>query len=156
MKPFHFTLEPLRVLRRQQERAAQQRYVQALNACNHAERQLAQAAAELTEGWQRLGHELCAGVIAGQLARLQAWCRTLEIRRDDCQRTLNEARFAAERLRQEMVEAVREREALERFHDKARRAHDREVRREEQKHFDELAVQLNGAPDALSLCAQTH
>ena len=149
MKPFHFTLEPLRVLRQQKERAAQQRYARALAACSEAERRLEEAGSELLVGWNLLGHELGIGITADRLANLRTWCKVLEIRRNQCQAALNEARLAAEAIFQEMAAAVRDREALDRFHDRSRRAHDREALREEQKTFDELAVQLSGTPGPL-------
>ena len=43
-----------------------------------------------------------------------------------------------------MIAATRDREGLDRFYDKALLAHDREMQREEQKKFDEMAVQSNG------------
>jgi flagellar biosynthesis chaperone FliJ len=43
-----------------------------------------------------------------------------------------------------MTAAARDREGLDRFHDKAQLAHEREANRMEQKMFDELAVQADG------------
>jgi flagellar export protein FliJ len=146
MKPFHFTLEPLRVLRRQKERTAQQRYAQALAACNLVERQLEQAAMELVAGWKLFGEELCQGIVADRLTFLHNWCKVLETRRNEKQAELDKSRQAAEAMFQVMTAAVRDREALDRFHDKSRRIHVRAVQREEQKNFDELAVQMSGMP----------
>ena len=50
MKEFTFPLESLRVLRKQKERAAQQRYAKSLAACKKAETQLLDAAVELEAG----------------------------------------------------------------------------------------------------------
>jgi len=151
MKPFHFSLESLRVLRQQKERAAQKRYATALTACEGFEVQLRQATAELTVGWNLLSNELGNGIAANRLASLRAWCKVLEIRWNERQAAVNEARLAAQQAFQEMAAAVRDREALDRFHDKSRHAHDRAAQREEQKMLDELAVQLNGAFGPLQL-----
>jgi len=155
MKPFHFTLEPLRVLRRQKERAAQQRYARALIECAEAERQLERATAEMQTGWKLLGSELDRGIAAARLANLRMWCRILENRRGERRGALAEARRAADEVFSEMAVAIRDREALDRFHDKSRRTHDREVSREQQKMFDELAVQLNGTPGPLQFPGRT-
>jgi flagellar export protein FliJ len=149
MKPFHFSLESLRVLRQQKERAAQQRYAATLTTCHEAERQLQRATTELALGWNLLGRELEHGIVAGRLASFRTWCKALENRWNERKAVLDAARRAAELAFQEMTFAARDREALDRFHDKSRRAHDHQVQREEQKIFDELAVQLNGSPGPL-------
>jgi len=154
MKPFRFSLESLLVLRRQKERASQQQYARALTACEEIRLQLQRATAELAEGWNLLSHELTQGIAASRLASLRTWCKVLEIRWNERKVSLGEARRAADLAFQEMIIAARDREALDRFYDKSRRAHDRAVQYEEQKTFDELAVQLNGAPSLLEFAGQ--
>ena len=146
MKSFRFALESLRVLRQQKERVAQQQYVRALNVCNQAVLRLEQAVAELQVGWKLLGHELDKGITAGRLAGLRDWCQALETRRNERRITLEEARQAARLAHQEMTAATCNREALDRFRNKLRRMHEREVQREEQKYFDEIAVQRSESP----------
>lgn len=156
MKPFHFSLESLRVLRQQKERAAQQRYAAALTLCHEAELQLQRSTTELALGWNLLGRELEQGIVAGRLACFQTWCKALETRWNERKAAVDEARRAAEVAFQEMVSAARDREALDRFHEKTRRAHDHLVQREEQKIFDELAVQLNGTPGPLQFIGRNN
>jgi flagellar export protein FliJ len=158
MKRFTFPLEPLRVLRQQKERVAQQRYARALDACNQAEAQLNAAVAELAAGWSTFARDLAGGVTAGRLANARTWCTVLEIRRHECRAAVAEARRAAEQVFQEMLVATREREGLDRFYDKARSAYEHEVLVEEQKNFDELAVQLNGngAPGLFQFAGHEH
>ena len=141
MTRFKFPLESLRGLRKQKERAAQQRYARALTVCKKLEIQLQEALAELETGWKSLGGELSATVAAGRLVHLRTWCTVLEIRWHERKAALAEARRVADLAFQEMTAAMRDREGLDRFHDKARLAHDQEVQREEQKNFDEIAVQ---------------
>jgi flagellar export protein FliJ len=143
MKRFAFPLESVRVLRKQKERAAQLRYARAITACNKAESQLQSALAELEAGWNSHANELANSVAAGRLSHLRTWCTVLEIRWHERQAALLEARRIAELAFQEMTAATRDREGLDCFHDKARRAHHQDVLREEQKHFDEMAVQSN-------------
>ncbi len=143
MKRFKFPLESLRVLRNQKERAAQQRYAKTLAVCTKVEVQVQSAAAELETGWSSLASELNASVAAIRLVHLRTWCTVLEIRWHERKAALAEARRVADLAFQEMVAAMRDREGLDRFHDKARLAYDLEVQREEQKNFDEMAVQSN-------------
>ena len=154
MKPFRFSLELLRVLRKQKERAAQQRYVGTLTARNAAELELQRAGTELAVVWNLLGQELGQGIAAGRLADLRSWCKVLETRWNECKGSLEAARRAAEQAFQEMTLAAREREALDRFYDKSRRIHDREVLREDQKITDEMAVQLSSTPGPLQFTGQ--
>lgn len=151
MKPFRFSLESLRTLRQQKERVAQQHYARALAAGEAAAARLADADRELAAAWERLVTELSDGAAAAQILGRRAWCATLETRRNERQSALNEARRAAEKAFQEMVVAVRDREALDRFCEKSRRAHALGVQREEQKMFDELAVQKRGVDGLLHL-----
>jgi flagellar export protein FliJ len=148
MKRFQFPLEPLRVLREQNERAAQQRHARALAACAAAEAQLQNAVKKLTEGLDLLTRELSAGASAGQIMNLRTWCLVLEIQKHERAAALMDARGIAENTFKAMLAAMRDREGLDLFRDKLRRAHDFEFRREEQKNFDEMAVQ-SGRADSL-------
>jgi flagellar export protein FliJ len=149
MTRFKFPLESLRVLRKQKERAAQQRYARALTVCNKAENQLQSAFVELKAGWNSFSRELAAGVAVVRLTHLRTWCTVLEIRWHERKAALAEARRIAGLAFQEMISATRDREGLDRFHDKARRTHEQEILREEQKNFDEMAVQSSVAPGLL-------
>ena len=149
MKPFRFPLESLRTLRKQKERAAQQRYARALFACKAAAAQLEKAVKELDAGRDLLMRELNSGVSAGRIVNLRTWCMALEIHQHERRAAFNETSRVADLALQEMTAAMRDREGLDRFYDKAHRAHEQDVFREEQKNFDELAVQLNGAGNLL-------
>jgi flagellar export protein FliJ len=143
MKKFQFSLEPLRTLRKQKERAAQQRYARALSLSDHAAAQLQKATDELAGAYENIVHELARGLSAAQIMGLRNWCTVLEIRRNESRAALEETRRATEKAFKEMVVAARERESLERFYEKSREAYDREAQREEQKHLDEMAIQMS-------------
>jgi flagellar export protein FliJ len=151
MKLFKFPLESLRTLRKQKERIAQQRYARALAICDAAGEQLQSADRELATAWEQLVIEVSEGAAAAQILGRHNWCATLETRRNELQAVLDEARRAAETALQEMFAAVRDREALDRFCNRSRRAHARAAQREEQKNFDEMAVQMNGTNGLLQL-----
>jgi flagellar export protein FliJ len=149
MKTFRFPLESLRVLRKQKERAAQQRYARSLAACKAAAAQLEKAAKALDAGRDLLKQELLSGVPAARIINLRTWCMALEIHQHERRAAFNETRRIADLTFLEMSAARRDREGLDRFYYKSRRIHALEASREEQKTFDELAVQLNGAENLL-------
>ncbi len=151
MKEFTFPLESLRILRKQKESAAQQRYAKTLEACKKAELQLTEAAVELETGRTLLERELAHGIVAGRLASLRNGCLVLEIRWRERQAALAEARRVAGLLLREMTLAMREREGLDQFHDRAKQSYQLEVRRAEQKVFDEMAAQAGGGNGLLQL-----
>ena len=144
MKKFAFPLESLRMLRKQKEGDAQQRYAKALEACQKAELQLQKAINELETGRSLLAHELATGIDAGRLAGLRNWCLALEISWRERQAALTEARRVSGLMAKEMAAATREREGLDRYHDKAQQVHDQDAKREEQNMFDEISVQASG------------
>lgn len=145
MKPFHFSLQPIRVLREQKEHEAQQTYVHALRACEEAADGVRAAGQELADCWTLLGHELAAGSEATDVLRTRAWCNVLELRLKERTSALEEARHNVDAVWRDMMLATRDREAIDHYHDKQRRAYDRDVQRAEQKDLDELALTRRGA-----------
>jgi flagellar export protein FliJ len=141
MKPFNFPLESIRVLRKQRERAAQQRYAKSLASCRKIEAQLQAATAEWNAGLAHLARELSGGLSAGQLANLRNGCLALEVRWLEIQAAVLEARRVAGLMFQELSVAAREREGLDQFHQRARRSHALQMQRTEQRIFDEMATQ---------------
>lgn len=146
MKAFRFSLEPIRVLREQKERVAQQRFGEAMRACEAAAHQLQLASDELAAAWSSLCEDLARGVTVTLLLRTRAWCSVLERRQKDRALALENARRAMDAAWQEMMLATRDRKAIDRYHDKCRRAYDRAAQREEQKGLDELGVRRAAAP----------
>ena len=140
MKAFRFPLQPLRVLRERKEQTSQKKYVEALRHCEAAAGELHLASEELAEGWAMLCREMNAGATASDLLRTRAWCNVLEARQKERAAQLQAAQYALDAATRELMLAKRDREALERYHDKCRRAYDRAAQREEQKRLDELAL----------------
>jgi flagellar export protein FliJ len=146
MKAFNFPLESLRTLRKQREQAAQQRYARALVVCDGAARVLRLAEEELKTGHAMLVGELETGATASRIINLRTWCTVLEIRRNECAAAFVEAKRNANDAFRLMTAAAREREALDRFHEKSHHLWQRAFHADEQKTFDELAVQRQAAP----------
>jgi len=149
MKTFRFPLQSLRVLREQKEQAAQKQYVEVLRACEDAAARVKATSDELSTSWNSLGRELAAGVTAMELLRTRAWCNALELRLKERTGLLETARLAVDKVWQEMLNATRDREALDRYYKKSRRVHDRKVQAEEQKQLDELAMRTSDTPSPL-------
>jgi flagellar export protein FliJ len=142
MKQFQLSLQPIRELREHREREAQQRYAKMLRRCEEAALLLQLASDELAAGWDALCRDLSAGVAANKLHRSHAWCNVLEIRQKQRDAALKAARLAMNDAWREVITATRERQALDRVHNKDRRAPDREVQREEQGPLDDLGLQF--------------
>ena len=149
MKPFRFSLRSIRVLRQQKERNAQQCFAEAMRVCEEAAFQLQEASDELAAGWASLCEELSIGVAATGLLRTQGWCNLLEARQRERSTALQSARRAMDAAWREMMLATRDRETLDRHHDKCRRAYDREAQREEHKRLDELGIRRATDPGLL-------
>lgn len=149
MKSFQFSLSALCVLREQQEQAAQKKYAGALRDCEEAAERVQNASQELMTCWHDLTGKLSSGVSAVEFLRVRAWCNVLELRLKERTAALEQARLNVDAVWQEMLTATRDRETLDRFHDKKRRAYDLEVQRLEQKELDELAIQLAATPGPL-------
>ncbi len=141
MKGFSFPLESIRVLRQQRERTAQQRYAHMLALRDGAEQVLKTAGSELATGYRVLGEELDHGAGIGRILHLRTWCNVLEIRFHECEAALAEARKAATEAFNFMCAARRDRETLDRFHDKSYGSWQRQCQQAEQKMLDELAIQ---------------
>jgi flagellar export protein FliJ len=156
MKPFQFPLQPLRALRKHKEEAARERYAGALRTCEEAAARVQAASAELTGCWTTLCDKLAAGVNGNELLRARAWCNVLELRVKERATALEQARLAVDVVWKDLMLATRERETIERFHDKRLHAYDREAQREEQKDLDELSIQFVRSPVASSLAARAH
>ena len=149
MKSFQFSLSALSVLREQQEQAAQKKYVEALHFCEEAAGRVETASQELMTCWRDLTGKLSAGVSAMEFLRARAWCNVLELRLKERTGALEQARLKVDAVWQEMLIATRDRESIDRFQAKKRRAYNTQVQRAEQKELDELAIQLATTPGPL-------
>ena len=148
MKPFRFALQPILALKEQAELTARQRYAATLRACEEAAARVQQASVELTECWSGLCEKLAAGVNSSELLRARAWCNVLELRVKERAAALELARLAVDAVWQELMVATRERDGLDRLHDRRRSAYNRQVQAAEQKALDEVALQLANSPVA--------
>jgi len=142
MRPFHFSLQPIRALKEQAEQSARERYAATLRACEEAAAAVQKASADLTEAWTGLCQRLAAGVASVDLLRARAWCNVLELRVKERATALEKARHAVDAVWQDLMRATREREGMDRLHDRRRAVYQREAQVADQKISDELALQM--------------
>ena len=142
------------MLREQKEQAAQQRHAKVLASCRTAEEQLQVAALRLAEARDWLSLVIADKSSAGKIMNVRTWCGALEINHRERLVAFFDARRAAELTLREMTTATRDREGLDRFRDKSRRAYEYEMRREEQKISDEMASQPGRMGGLLEFAAQ--
>lgn len=142
MKPFRFSLHSVRVWRERKEQWAQQRYAEAIRAHDLAGGRWQHAREELAQQWRNLAHTIARGADAAELRRAHAWGAALEARQQERAAELQAARCARDRALQELSAAARDRQALERLHDKHRLAHHRAAQRAEQKVLDEMGLRV--------------
>ena len=140
MKSFRFPLQPIRVLREQKEHDAQLRYARAQRACEEAAERVQRTRDELESCWAALRDHTKGEVSVITLLRMRAWGNMLEQRLKEHQALLEAARAALQGVWNDLLLATRDRETLDRFHDRCRRAYDLQTRRAEQKELDELAL----------------
>jgi flagellar export protein FliJ len=139
MKPFKFTLQPVRTLRLRREQEAMEKYARVLLERARALEQLAGAERALSAGqaeWQRSAQEGCC---AAEMARHSSHCDLLAQRRDKQAGLLAEAERQVNAALKQMLLARQQREAVDKFLARQQLAYDRALTREEQKFLDELA-----------------
>lgn len=139
MKPFHFTLESVRIVRQRHEQDAMDQYARTLLVRHQAVEKLEAVQQLLKAGWQELRQLLARGCDAASAARMQDYHRSLEKRRDDCVTALGVAERRVNAAFQAMMAARRECEIVDKFYTKQKTRHQREQVRVEQKFLDDLA-----------------
>jgi len=150
MKRFQFSLQAIQSQRQHKEELARERYAGALRACEQAARNMQTASYEEAAAWAALNHQLEAGLNSDDLLQARAWCHALELHVAECGAHLRKTEEKATLSWQALLLATREREALDRFHQKRRVAHHRCAQKEEQKLLDEVAIQRAGRARALA------
>jgi flagellar export protein FliJ len=139
MKSFHFTLEPVLIIRERQEREAEEKYAQALADQRKALAALRDAERELDLAFAEHRRRLVEGAPVVFLVQQQLYCAHVESSRKT---VANQASAAEEKVKaavQAMVVARQQREVVEKFRSNQRAVYDRQLSTEEQKLLDELA-----------------
>ena len=103
-----------RVIRERKERV-KPNCEQAIRQCEEAAARIKAAGDELAACWTTLARELSTSTSATGLLRKRAWCNVLELRLRERAHALEAARLAVDAVWQEIMQAVRSRELLNRL-----------------------------------------
>jgi hypothetical protein len=103
-----------RVIREKKERV-KPNCEQAIRLCEQAAARIKAASDELAACWMALARELSTTTSATGLLRKRAWCNVLELRLKERAHALEEARLGVDAVWQEIMQAVRSRELLNRL-----------------------------------------
>ncbi|MDB6020533.1 MAG: Flagellar export protein FliJ [Pedosphaera sp.] len=139
MKPFHFNLEAVRTLRQRQEQKALEQYAQTLLARQQAVERLESAQRELDAASLELADRLETGCAASQISQANDYQRVVIKRRDESMIALGAAERRVNASLQAMLAARQQREIVDKFFDKQKATHQRDLARSEQKMLDDLA-----------------
>jgi flagellar export protein FliJ len=145
MKAFRFSLQSVRVIRERKEQLAQKVYADALREHDAAADQLQRASDELARSWDALCRELSSGVNISEIRRARAWCNALETRQKERAADMQQAKYTLAAATRELMNAARDRQAMDNLHAKRRKAYDRDAQREEQKQLDEIGLRAASA-----------
>jgi flagellar FliJ protein len=141
---FTFRLERVRSLRERAEEAAREELARELSHRVRGEALLRQATSAVSAA-RDTGRDtvLKTGASGADLLAAQAWMERVERRRIDAVADLDQRDAEVARSRAALVEAARDREAIERLKRKRRADHDAEVLRRAQIVLDEVALTVH-------------
>jgi flagellar export protein FliJ len=139
MKAFRFTLQALLTLRQREERFAMEHYAQAVLSRQQAHEQWADRHRELEAVRLQLQEQLQAGVVAAFAGQAQAFCHSLELRRESARALVVSAEQQVQSALQSMLETRRRREVVETCREKQRVRYARQCQYLEDRHHDEIA-----------------
>jgi flagellar FliJ protein len=139
---FRFRLERVRALRERTEDEAKQAFAGAMQERVRSERELQDAAARVASARDAQLDATGVRTSATDLMARQAYLERSELAHRASQENLGRREEALEVKREEMTEAARDRQALERLKEHRRQEHELEQTRIEAAELDEIA--LNG------------
>lgn len=139
MKPFSFSLQAVRTLRQRQEQQAVAAFAQAVRARQAALDQQSLAERQLSAALDQMRALQQAGAAVFHLKQTRAHCQTLECQLGVCRAALAQAQETANRVWDDLQEARRQLELVDKLYAHRREDYERELRTEEQKLLDEMS-----------------
>jgi flagellar export protein FliJ len=139
MKRFRYPLQALLTLRQGSEQQALEKYAGALLVRQRALGRLEAICQEQQEAWQRWRAVLGTGCPAGLLAQSRAYDALLRERQEQAGAALRQAELATHQALEELLNARRQRQAVDKHLQRQRDRHHLEMGRAEQKALDDLA-----------------
>jgi flagellar export protein FliJ len=156
MKPFSFSLQAVRTLRRRQEQQAVEAFGQAVRARQAALDQQTLAERQLSAALDHMLALQQEGAAIYHLNQMRAHCQTLERHLGTCRAALAKAQETANQVWDALQEARRQLELVDKLYLHRREDYERELRTEEQKLLDEMSGRrwllgnFTAAPTALA------
>ena len=141
MKPFRFTLEAVRTLRKRQEQEAMEAYAAAVATRQKALEGLREAERECEAAWAMSRERKAGGAPAAHLSQVEDYCRLAEEFKKCCAEMLADAQRKVDAALEKLLAARKAREAVDKFRQRQRNRYNRELVRAEQKILDEIAQQ---------------
>lgn len=139
MKRFRFSLQAVRVLREREERSAREYFAHTVRARQNASTALETSERELDAGRRELLALQTNGANIAAIRAALAHCGEREQQLLQRRNTLALAEKQAADAWDKLLDARRQLDVVDKFHDRRREEHDRELRREEQKQLDEMS-----------------
>jgi flagellar export protein FliJ len=139
MKRFHFTLEALGTLRKRQEQRAMDAYAQSLASRTLVQERLAAVRRDLEACWLESRARLRDNCAATEMAQIHAYQQSLALREEAEKNSLALAEQRVDAALDVMLHARRQREIVDKFFEKQKALHRRELAQGEQKFLDDLA-----------------
>jgi flagellar FliJ protein len=140
---FTFRLERVRALRERSEDLAKQELAGAMSRRGACEERLRATGVELDSARDKQRDLVAAGASAQDLIARQLYLERVERNRTLGQQELVASEAEVQNRRGLLVEAARERQALERLKERSRLDHARELARVEGANMDEIALTLH-------------
>jgi len=139
MKAFRFSLQTILILREEAEHEAQRHYCRMLGEVEAVKTGLAGVKRQMAALAAAQQAKLAVALPACELQQLGNFRVVLEERRNQLQQNLVRAQSAAELARGKHLKSRQDRQAIENYRQKLRRAYDQKAARDEQKVVDDLA-----------------
>ena len=140
MKPFRFSLQALLTLRQRHEHLALQEYGRAISLWQQALDRVNAAQQQCQAGCAQWQEEILSDANALRLSQIQAYCARVEELRREAECELAHAQQMVDQRRDHLVACRQEREAVDTYLKRQHETYDRELRREEQKLLDDMAI----------------
>ena len=137
---FNFTLEPIRALREQAEKQAQEALARELRRHRERETELRRASLRVDEARDSTGLVPGTEVSGHDLRAFQAYMERVERERDAAADGVAAQARQVDAGRSRLAQAARDHEALVRLKERRRSEHDRAVARAESATLDEVAL----------------
>lgn len=138
MKRFQFKLQAVLTLRQREEQSALEAYSRALQRRQLAGECLAEVERDLSESRRQWLNALADGCPAVRAVQLQAFCHSLEACRKQREQEVHQADLGLNQTSHRLLLARQQREAVERYLERQRLEHERQLRIEERKLIDDL------------------